>query len=142
MVLNIVTTMQCKLQTSKNLLGWQMTQELVQTAHVAGLWHGLFDVLDRFVIYDALFVGFESFEIAVLFMKYLESERKSNKKTRVSKKRTFGRKKNRTESVVPIPTFWFASSIRLLFSLIGFLCLNSVSIIAVRGSSLIFFSLN
>lgn len=71
MVLNIVTTMQCKLQTSKNLLGWQMTQELIQAAHVAGLRHGFLNVLNGFVIDDAFFVGFESFEVAILFMQYL-----------------------------------------------------------------------
>ena len=59
-----------------------MTQELVQTACVAGLWHGLLDVLDRFVIDDALFVGLEALEITVLFMKYLEWWRESGPRKR------------------------------------------------------------
>lgn len=50
-----------------------MAQELVQTAHVAGLWNGSLNVLDCFIVNDALFVGFESFEVAILFMKYLRS---------------------------------------------------------------------
>ena len=45
-----------------------MVQEFVQSACFAGLWN---DFLHHSVIDDALFVGFASFEVAILFMKYL-----------------------------------------------------------------------